>query len=421
MQSEWIEGNNSMMYRRLIDLENYSLLEVYQKYATTTPNFDYSVYHDLQVHVLICSKGCVEAVYENQGPPIVMRPGDVILEPPCIRHSVLYSSDELSLLDFSSPGKRNTYVDFQTILPSTSFNPHKKYFGQQFLHFSKSNIYWATSLKSWCSGRWQFCNTEIDNASSNAVDVTYYRPNQSIVTSVLGDNKYFKHGADILYVYVLSGYVDIFIDNNRSHKYSEGSTVVLPSSTPISFARCSMDLEFIAVSIPGKYSLTPCDNPFLVKPSQLQHASDETSDRESLSISQIQTLNESDKIKILSTFIDDLENGIAVMLHRSDMTPKQKTMILLNNKLRWYSADRVLQWNSIKVSPSDLVRVDVGKVASGFQTEYCDKVPEDHCFSLCTDYTSLDMEVPSKDIRDGYVLAFRLLIVRLKTSLTIAI
>jgi quercetin dioxygenase-like cupin family protein len=39
--------------------------------------------------MIYCHRGWVRVVYEDQGEPFVMHPGDCVLQPPGIRHRVL--------------------------------------------------------------------------------------------------------------------------------------------------------------------------------------------------------------------------------------------------------------------------------------------------------------------------------------------
>ncbi len=62
------------------------------------PVGDYVHFHRLRFQVLAVQRGWVRVAYEDQGEPIVMRAGDVVLQPPEIRHRVLESSPGLSVI-----------------------------------------------------------------------------------------------------------------------------------------------------------------------------------------------------------------------------------------------------------------------------------------------------------------------------------
>ncbi len=50
---------------------------------------DYVHFHDIRFQLIFCHAGWVEVVYEDQGDPFVLRPGDCVIQPPEIRHRVL--------------------------------------------------------------------------------------------------------------------------------------------------------------------------------------------------------------------------------------------------------------------------------------------------------------------------------------------
>ena len=49
-------------------------------------------------------RGWVRVVYEDQGEPFVMEAGDLVLQPPGIRHRVLESSPGLEVVEITLPG-----------------------------------------------------------------------------------------------------------------------------------------------------------------------------------------------------------------------------------------------------------------------------------------------------------------------------
>ena len=56
-------------------------------------------------------RGCVKLVYEGQGEPFVMGAGDLVLQPPYIRHRVLESSPGLEVIEIGCPALHKTYSD----------------------------------------------------------------------------------------------------------------------------------------------------------------------------------------------------------------------------------------------------------------------------------------------------------------------
>lgn len=65
-------------------------------------------YHTTDFQMVYVLKGWVKFVYEGEG-EILFRPGDAVLQPPEIRHELIECSDNLELLEITSP------ADFDTV------------------------------------------------------------------------------------------------------------------------------------------------------------------------------------------------------------------------------------------------------------------------------------------------------------------
>ena len=65
-------------------------------------------YHQLDFQMVYVLKGWVTFYYEGEG-DITFRPGDTVLQPPEIRHDIIACSDDMELLEITSP------ADFVTL------------------------------------------------------------------------------------------------------------------------------------------------------------------------------------------------------------------------------------------------------------------------------------------------------------------
>lgn len=79
---------------------------------------DYVHFHKVRFQMIYCYKGWVRVVYEDQGPPLVMRAGDCVLQPPRIRHRVLESSPGLEVIEIGCPAEHETFADHDLQLPT---------------------------------------------------------------------------------------------------------------------------------------------------------------------------------------------------------------------------------------------------------------------------------------------------------------
>ena len=94
---------------------------------------DYCHYHHIHFQMIFCYKGWVEVVYEDQGSPFLLQPGDCVLQPPRIRHRVLEASDNLEVIEIGSPAVHKTMRDFNITLPNEIINETRLFDGQNFL------------------------------------------------------------------------------------------------------------------------------------------------------------------------------------------------------------------------------------------------------------------------------------------------
>lgn len=106
------------------------------------PVADWVHYHRVTFQMIAVRRGWVRVVYEGQGEPFVMRPGDLVLQPPQIRHRVLESSDGLEVIEVSCPALHETLADHDLELP-TGVDPDRKFGGQVFVRHLGATAPWT--------------------------------------------------------------------------------------------------------------------------------------------------------------------------------------------------------------------------------------------------------------------------------------
>jgi quercetin dioxygenase-like cupin family protein len=97
------------------------------------PVADWVHFHHVALQIIAVVRGRVRVVYEDQGEPFVMEPGDLVLQPPGIRHRVLESSDGLEVIEISAPAVHETHADHILQLPNGIGDPDRRWAGQRFL------------------------------------------------------------------------------------------------------------------------------------------------------------------------------------------------------------------------------------------------------------------------------------------------
>lgn len=87
--------------------------------------------------------GWVRVVYEDQGNPFVMKEGDLVLQPPGIRHRVLESSPGLEVIEITAPALHETLADHDLTLPNDRIDRSRLFDGQRFLRHVAAEVPWT--------------------------------------------------------------------------------------------------------------------------------------------------------------------------------------------------------------------------------------------------------------------------------------
>jgi quercetin dioxygenase-like cupin family protein len=137
------EGRAGMLYR---DLLPGRLGGCYIASHITIPEgglvSDWVHYHHVALQLIYVRRGWVRVVYEDQGDPFVMGEGDLVLQPPLIRHRVLESSPGLEVVEISAPALHETFADHELKLPN-GLNPDREFGAQHFLWHQAVTAPWT--------------------------------------------------------------------------------------------------------------------------------------------------------------------------------------------------------------------------------------------------------------------------------------
>ncbi|KAJ3339385.1 hypothetical protein HDU93_008293 [Gonapodya sp. JEL0774] len=214
------EGRAGMRYRDLIPgrLEGLvvaSLISI----PDGGPVADYVHHHRIRFQMIFCRKGWVKVVYENNGPPFIMHPGDCVIQPPHIRHRVLESSPGLEVVELASPAIHATFPDPSTILPNTAVDPDKVYSGQKFVRHVAENATWRSSNLQ----GWEERDLGIAAATGGAYASRVHRALALGRTNI-------RHDHEMVFWFVLSGKVEVSRGAGEGKlSLGEGDSVVLPA------------------------------------------------------------------------------------------------------------------------------------------------------------------------------------------------
>ncbi len=137
---EWHEGRAGMMYRDLIPGRIAGkVIASHIKLLEDGPVNDYVHYHKVEFQMIYCLKGRIEVVYEDQGPPFWLEAGDCVVQPPEIRHRVLFAEGNAEVLELTMPAEHETWVDHDLELPNKTVDKARLFNGQRFVLTKDTN------------------------------------------------------------------------------------------------------------------------------------------------------------------------------------------------------------------------------------------------------------------------------------------
>src|SRR6185369_4152029 len=136
------------------------------------PVADWVHYHRIALQLIYVRRGWVRVVYEDQGEPFVMSEGDLVLQPPGIRHRVLESSPGLEVIEIGAPALHETFADHELSLPNGE-RPGRTLSGQRFLHHVASETPWTLFKGA------EAQETRMAEATAGIADVRTIRPGGS--------------------------------------------------------------------------------------------------------------------------------------------------------------------------------------------------------------------------------------------------
>jgi len=173
------------------------------------PVADWAHFHKIALQIIYVRRGWVRVVYEDQGEPFVMREGDLVLQPPEIRHRVLESSPGLEVIEVGAPAVHATFSDHEMQLPNGT-GPARLFGGQHFLRHIAAETAWT----SYCGGEAQ--ETGISRATHGLAEVRTIR----------GDVSVPPHEGELAFGFVLDGFAKL--DFGDGHELEAGDAFVIP-------------------------------------------------------------------------------------------------------------------------------------------------------------------------------------------------
>ncbi len=226
------EGRAGMLYRDLIPGRlGGRYIASHIAIPDGGPVADWVHYHRVAFQMIYVRAGWVRVVYEDQGEPFVMRPGDMVLQPPAIRHRVLESSAGLEVIEIGCPALHETFADHELQLPNGSGEPARLFAGQRFLRHVAANTPWT----SFAGGEAQESQMELATAGIAQV--------RTIRGSAL---QFPGHFGELVFGFVLQG--GGHLQFRGDHDLAAGAAFVIPPEEAWSVANASRDFRLLHVT-----------------------------------------------------------------------------------------------------------------------------------------------------------------------------
>jgi quercetin dioxygenase-like cupin family protein len=238
----WGDGRAGMQYRDLIPgrLQG-QVIASHIRIPHGGPVEDYVHYHKVGVQLIYCRRGWVKVVYEDQGPPFVMRAGDCVLQPPTIRHRVLESSPGLEVIELGSPAEHETWRDHDMALPNGSVHTDRLFEGQRFVRHVAADASWE-NLGNAVESR----DTGIGGATTGKAGARVLR----FAGTSEQQASYATTTDDFRFVFVLEGQITLDSSDAESIKLTDADACVLPSRRSCTLTSSS-PAEILEISFPA--------------------------------------------------------------------------------------------------------------------------------------------------------------------------
>ena len=249
-QAPWVIGRAGMHYRDLIpDRLGGSIIASHIRIPDGGPVPDMVHYHTVGFQLIFCYKGWVDLVYEDQGEPFRLHAGNCVIQPPQIRHRVLYASDNIEVIEIGVPAEHVTTIDHEMELPNGPANPDRVFGGQTFVHHKAEDAAWAPFRIPGFLSR----DTTIAAHTQDVAGVHVVQPAGA-------ETAWTRHDADILFTFVMEGELVLEGEGRDPYRLAAGDAFVIPPGMAVMYSDATPDLELLEVSLPGSFQTSVLDS-----------------------------------------------------------------------------------------------------------------------------------------------------------------
>jgi quercetin dioxygenase-like cupin family protein len=245
-QAPWIIGRAGMHYRDLIPSRlGGAIIASHIRIPDGGPVPDMVHYHTVGFQLIFCYRGWVDLVYEDQGEPFRLHAGNCVIQPPEIRHRVLFASENIEVIEIGVPAEHVTTIDHEMELPTSNYRPDREFQGQTFVHHKADDANWSEFRLSGFQGR----DTTISANTKGVAGV-------QVVKRGKGETEWSAHDGDILFSFVMEGSMTLEGEGKEPFALEPGDAFVIPKGLRTRYVDPSADLELLEVSLPGVFRTT---------------------------------------------------------------------------------------------------------------------------------------------------------------------
>ncbi|MEM6727422.1 MAG: cupin domain-containing protein [Pseudomonadota bacterium] len=243
-QAPWVIGRAGMHYRDLVPSRlGGAIIASHIRIPDGGPVPDMVHFHSVGFQLIFCIKGWVDLVYEDQGPPFRLHAGNCVIQPPEIRHRVLYASDNIEVVEIGVPAEHVTTIDHAMELPTEIVQPEREFSGQTFVHHRAEDAKWVPHRL----GGYEARDTGVARHTKGVAHVAVLRPDG-------GQHALSVHDADIYFGFVMAGEVTLEGDG-KAQPLTAGDAFVIPPGLPMGLRAPSADFELLEVALPGTFGI----------------------------------------------------------------------------------------------------------------------------------------------------------------------
>ena len=207
------------------------------------PVADWVHYHRIAFQLICVRKGWVRVVYQDQGAPFVMAPGDMVLQPPGIRHRVLESSAGLEVVEVTCPACHETFADHDIALPNGEAEAGKAYGSQLFLHHVAATAPWTP----WHGAEAQ--ETAVAEATGGLAEARIVRPGAAPAIAIP------PRAGELVLGFLLEG--SARLEHDGVHPLGSADSFVIPPGAAWAMTEMSADLRLLHIAT-GPMADTDC-------------------------------------------------------------------------------------------------------------------------------------------------------------------